>query len=271
MTAAGTRIELVPLDDLAAAPRNPKGHDLASIRASIGRFGFVAPAIMDGRTGRLVAGHGRCAALRAMRDAGETPPAGIEVDRAGRWLVPVRAGWSSRSDVEAEAYLVLDNQQTIAGGWDLDELAAVVTDLVAADPALTDVLGFTDADLADLLGDLPTTDLDDLGDETDKGGLLELAGSTVGEPDYDPGRGEVWWLGEHHVLVVANPHTEWQLWVGLLDGDAVLLPYPSPLAGLIDAGGRRVVMVQPSRYIAGWVLTKWARVTGQAPVLDPAS
>lgn len=271
MAGGDTRIEYVALDDLAPAHRNPKGHDLVAIRASIGRFGFVAPAIRDERTGRLVVGHGRCEALRGMRDAGEDPPAGIDLDPDGRWLVPVRAGWSSRSDVEAEAYLVLDNQHTIAGGWDLDELSAVVTDLVANDPALTDVLGFPDADLADLLGDGPTPDLDDLGDETDKGGLLELAGATVGEPDYEPGRGEVWWLGDHHVLVVANPHTEWAAWVHLLEDDAVLLPYPSPLAGLVDSAGRRVVMVQPSRYIAGWLLTKWARVTGQPPILDVAS
>lgn len=265
------RIDHVPLDDLAPAVRNPKGHDLAAIRASITRFGFVAPAIRDERTGRLVVGHGRCEALRAMRAAGEPAPAGVEVDQAGAWLVPVRVGWSSRSDVEAEAYLVLDNQQTIAGGWDFDELAAVVADLVATDRGLTEVLGFSSDELADLLGDLPNTDLDDLGDDVDKGGLLELAGTTVGEPDYEPGRGDVWWLGDHHVLVVANPHTEWAAYVGLLVDGAVLLPYPSPLAGLIEAAGRRVVMVQPSRYIAGWVLTKWARVTGQTPLLDVPS
>lgn len=270
-TSTATRVEYVDLDTLVGATRNPKNHELAAIRASIARFGFVTPAVLDGRTGRLVVGHGRTKALRAMKDDGETPPQGVTLGAAGEWLVPVNYGWASRSDAEAEAYLVVDNQHTIAGGWDDPELSQLVMSLNEVDPTLVELLGFDDDVLATLIeGVEPEGDWDGEGgggeDGADKGALLGLAGTTVGEPEFDVASGEVWWMGEDHVLVVANPHTEWQLWTGLLVGEAIFLPYPSPLAGLIEnPEGRRVVLVQPNKYLAGWVLTKWARVTGGTP------
>ena len=60
------RVEYVPLGDVKIARRNPKGHDLATIRASILRHGLGDVAgIVDERTGRLVAGHGRAVLVSA--------------------------------------------------------------------------------------------------------------------------------------------------------------------------------------------------------------
>lgn len=149
--AARLSIELVALDDVRAAPRNPKLHSPA-VRGSIERFGFADPLLRDGRTGLLVAGHGRLEALRAARAAGQAPPAGVETDATGAWLVPVTCGWASRSDAEAEAFLVAHNQTTIAGGWDDAALGAMLRDLAAVVPDLGDLpLGFDDASLAGLL------------------------------------------------------------------------------------------------------------------------
>jgi hypothetical protein len=64
------RLEYVPLDDLQPAARNPKRHDLPAIGRSIDTFGYVEPVVLDERTGRLVAGHGRVEQLRAARDGG---------------------------------------------------------------------------------------------------------------------------------------------------------------------------------------------------------
>lgn len=82
------RIAYVPLDDITLARTNPKRHATGQVQGSIGRFGLAAPPVLDDRTGRLVAGHGRIEALRAMRDAGQNPPDGIRAD-GDMWLIPV--------------------------------------------------------------------------------------------------------------------------------------------------------------------------------------
>lgn len=271
-------VEYVDLDTITSATRNPKGHQLATIRASIARFGFVTPAVIDERTTRLVVGHGRTEALRAMRDDGETPPAGVRLDGT-TWQVPVLYGWASRSDAEAEAYLIADNQNTIAGGWDEAGLSTMIKGLHGIDPTLLDVTGFSEDQLAALMADPDVPDADghydgdqvdeEEGDDTQagKGALLSLVGATVGDPDYPVATGDIWRMGDRLILAVANPHTEWQTWVPLLTDGALLLPYPSPLAAVAEgAVNRDVVFVQPNKYIAGWLLTKWARVTGGEPI-----
>ncbi len=158
-------IDHLRIDDLIAAERNPRVHNLDAIRRSIGQFGFVDPAEMDERTGRLVAGHGRAAALRAMRDDGETAPAGVLVDEDGAWRVPVVRGWASRSDAEAAAYLTANNRMTELARWDQQGLADMLTDINTVDPVLMEAAGYDQDDLADILKRLEPDDLDDLAGE----------------------------------------------------------------------------------------------------------
>ncbi|MFI7131942.1 hypothetical protein ACIBQ1_40135 [Nonomuraea sp. NPDC050153] len=54
-------------------------------------------------------------------------------------------GWSSRSDADAEAYLVANNRLTGRGGWK-ERMLAGVRDV---DPDLLLAAGYTDDDLAD--------------------------------------------------------------------------------------------------------------------------
>jgi ParB-like chromosome segregation protein Spo0J len=142
------RIEAMPLGQIKAAKKNPKQHS-AEIGTSVGRFGYVEPIVLDERTGRIVAGHGRREALMAMRKRGDAPPAGIKAE-GDEWLVPVLRGWASRSDAEADAYLLASNKLTEAGGWDDKALAELLKDLEAQDAL--DGVGFTDAELQALLG-----------------------------------------------------------------------------------------------------------------------
>jgi hypothetical protein len=153
------RIEYLPLDDIVGAARNPKRHTTDGLIASIGRFGYATPALRDERTGRLVVGHGRTEAVRQIRDAGEDPPSGVRVDDAGLWLVPVVCGWASRSDAEAEAYLVADNRHTELGGWDHQELAELLADVQAFDPDLIQATGWDLDNLADLMTDRSGNDV----------------------------------------------------------------------------------------------------------------
>jgi hypothetical protein len=152
----GHYVDYLPLDDIRGAERNPKGHADADIKRSINRHGMAELPLLDERTGRLIAGHGRLDQLRAMREAGQEPPAGVRVGDDGAWLAPILRGWSSRSDEEAEAYLIASNKLTELGGWDDHGLAEMLTDL--ADSQLLELTGFTGDDLDDLIASIQETD-----------------------------------------------------------------------------------------------------------------
>lgn len=110
------RVKYLPLASIKFAAKNPKKHDLDEIQASFVNLGFGEPPLLDERTGRLVAGHGRIEALRALKKAGKRPPQGIS-NNDKDWLVPVVAGWRSKNDQQAQAYLVASNTLVERGGW----------------------------------------------------------------------------------------------------------------------------------------------------------
>jgi hypothetical protein len=143
-------IEYLPLASLVAWPRNPKHHATRTIVESIQRFGFVQPIIIDEKTRRLIAGHGRLEALAQIKADGRPVPARIAVND-NDWLVPVLRGINFRNEKEAEAYLVTDNQTTILGGWDEEELQALLNDHVGN----LDGVGFTLAEIEALRMPLP--------------------------------------------------------------------------------------------------------------------
>lgn len=168
------------LDSLQSATTNPKRHDLGRLGASVERFGYVEPVVVDERTGRLVAGHGRVEHLRAAREAGESPPDGVQSD-GDDWLVPVVRGWGSTSDAEADAYLVASNRLVELGGWDGVELNRLTAGM---DAALRSVTGFTDAELKALLPVRWNRNPDDTPDDA--------------PPITKPG--DLWTLGAHRLL-----------------------------------------------------------------------
>lgn len=223
------RVEYVPLDDIVRAARNPKRHDGAGIRTSISRFGVGELPLLDERTGRLVAGHGRVDQLQAMRSAGETPPDGVRV-ADGRWLVPVTRGWASRSDVEAEAYLLASNKLTFNGGWDDDELADVLRGLADVDPGLLAVTGFDDVELDELLAA-----------SGDPGPAVGLA-----DPDDVPDvpaepvskLGDLWLLGEHRLLCGDATSANTASRLGIDDGVDLILTDPPYCSGGFQEAGR---------------------------------
>lgn len=138
-------ITYLRLDEIVHAPRNPKRHADEQIGRSIAHHGLAEVPLRDDRTGRLVAGHGRHEQLQDMHAASETPPDGVLVAEDGMWLMPVVTGWASRSDADAEAYLVASNQLTMVSGWENAVLTEVLADL--EETALLDLTGFTKSDL----------------------------------------------------------------------------------------------------------------------------
>jgi len=147
--AAERRIEYLPLAELLhhRHPRNPKDHDLDDIERSFRRFGFTAPILICERTGLIAAGHGRLAALERRAGRHPEPPRGIRVNEdVSDWLVPVVRGWASVDDDELIAYVVADNNLVQKGGWQLDPLATILTELADLPDGL-DGLGWDAADV----------------------------------------------------------------------------------------------------------------------------
>ncbi len=181
-------IDYQPISDVKGAERNPKQHS-PELGSAIDRFGFADGVILDERTGRLVAGHGRLERLKLMQEEGQDAPDGIRVLK-GKWLLPVQRGWSSRSDKEAEAFLVAHNRLTEAGGWDDRALFELLEQFEGDDLA---GLGVDETYLGELQERVDELNEDDLPEGEDPGG---------GEPPADPvsERGEVYALGPHRLM-----------------------------------------------------------------------
>lgn len=148
-------LEHMDIEQISEAVRNPKAHDLETLAKAIERWGFADAPVMDERTVRLVAGHGRLTVLRQWKEAGGLPPDGVEVDVNGKWLVPVQRGWASKDDREAEAFLLAHNRLVEAGGWHTDMLGAVLKDMAAHFEPLgglaTLPMGFSESFLSQIL------------------------------------------------------------------------------------------------------------------------
>ena len=146
--------EYMPVTALVPAERNAKDHDPELLSASVDEFGFAEPVVLDERTGRLLAGHGRTEYLLAAEAAGAAPPEGIVVDDDGAWLVPVFRGNRSRDDEHAEAMGIALNRVGERGGWVEETLAAALQSLPEA---LLPSTGWTADELDDLLAGLQET------------------------------------------------------------------------------------------------------------------
>lgn len=218
------RIDYLPIDEVPEADRNAKTHARDQIADSMRAFDFTSPLILDERTGRLVAGHGRLEALRAMRDNGEPPPGGVTADD-GRWWVPVVRGWASGDDEHAQAVVIADNRLTEAGGWDDRMLAELLDEITDYNPDLLVTTGFTHDDLDQLLRDIQ----DDSGTE---GGGEDEAPEPPAEPHSK--RGDLWHLGDHRLL--CGDATDPAAYDRLLDGAQANLVWTDPPYGVSYVG-----------------------------------
>ncbi|MCH7604302.1 MAG: hypothetical protein IIB54_16225, partial [Planctomycetes bacterium] len=84
------------------------------------RFGYVAPMIVNEKTGTLLAGHGRLDELEMLKADGQPPPDGIQVED-GEWLAPVVKG-VRLGPKAGKAYTIADNRLVELGGWDEPQL-----------------------------------------------------------------------------------------------------------------------------------------------------
>lgn len=208
--AMANRIEMWPLDRLIPYARNARTHSdtqVAQIAASIIEFGFTAPLLVS-EDGGILAGHGRLAAARKLHlDA-----------------VPVVV-LDHLTPTQRRAYILADNQLALQAGWDQELLAVELADLSAAgfDLALT---GFSDDELADLLGDIEDAERADEAApiaEPEDEDIPDAPATPVSQP------GDIWQLGAHRLI--CGDSTDPAVVAALMAGDQARLCFTSPPYG----------------------------------------
>jgi hypothetical protein len=167
-------IEIWLVGKLIPYARNPRTHSeaqVAQIAASIAKFGFNNPILVDTKAG-IIAGHGRLLAAQKL---------GLEE-------VPVIV-LDHLSEAQKRAYIIADNQLALNAGWDDEMLRA---ELAALNDESFDVslIGFEDEELARLLS------VQDAAEGlTDEDAVPELSQTPVSAT------GDLWILGDHRLLV----------------------------------------------------------------------
>lgn len=161
-----------PVEALIPYVNNSRTHSdeqVAQVAASIQKFGFTNPILVDGEKG-IIAGHGRLLAARKL-DMKEVPT----IELAGL------------SDAEKKQYIIADNKLALNAGWDYDMLKLELTDLKEMGEDLK-IIGFSDSELAELLTD------DEKQGETGDNEAPEPPEVATSSP------GDVWVLGAHRVM-----------------------------------------------------------------------
>ena len=164
-------LEKVPIDRLVPYARNARTHSkeqILQLRSSIREFGFINPCLID-KDCNIIAGHGR---IIAAKEEGLTEVPCVFVEHL--------------TEAQKRAYILADNRLALNAGWDEEMLSIELSELEGADFDL-DLLGFTDAELHKLLGEIETEE-----DDFDLTSALEEASFV--EP------GDVWTLGRHRLI-----------------------------------------------------------------------
>jgi DNA modification methylase len=138
-------IEWIPIRQLRPSPRNPRSHSKRQIRqiaASIRKFGFLNPVIVD-EDNTVIAGHGR---LEAARLEGLTQVPTVCFDHL--------------TAAQKRAFLIADNRIAEQAGWDREMLAielGELVDLLPIEGLDVSVTGFETSEIDLLLADMATS------------------------------------------------------------------------------------------------------------------
>ena len=167
-----TDIEHRSPDTLAPWPNNPRTHtdkQLAQIAASIRRFGFTAPVLIE-ETGVILSGHARVEAAKQLKLA----------------TIPVRVAWGW-STADKRTYVIADNKLALLSAWAPALLKGEIA-LLIEDEVQIETTGFSTAEI-DLMFEDPGADDPD-----------ELQPEDIVDAEVVSRRGDVWLLGSHRLL-----------------------------------------------------------------------
>lgn len=227
----------VPIDGLVPYGENPRRGNVDVIVESLSHHGQYRPIVVRAKTFEVLAGNHTLAAAKQLG-----------------WQ-EIAATFVDVSDDQAARIVLVDNRSADMGTYDDDTLIALlgsVEDLVGTGYSDTDVL-----DLSELaaLGDGGGEDRERA---ATTGELLSMADVTLGEPQHEVARGDVWRVGRH-TLVVAALHFEHAAWRPYLTDEVVFAPYPETyLTASVIASEKTLLLVQPNKFLAGHLLDKHA-------------
>lgn len=202
--------------DLKQRPSNPRTHSkkqIAQIAASIKRYGFINPVLVDADDG-IIAGHGRCEAAKI---AGLSSVPTLIVDH----LTPR----------QIREYVIADNKLAENAGWDRELLALELKELSIEGLDAT-VLGFKPAEIDSLFAELKIVGAENA-DEIPNVDRQKPAVTQVGD---------VWNLGKHRLI--CGDSTKLEVFKTLLgDAKAQMVftdpPYNVPIAGHVSGLGKQ--------------------------------
>lgn len=132
MIATDLQSLATPIERLSLLPGNPRRGDVDALAASLGKFGQRKP-IVARRDGTVIAGNHTLLAARRL---------GWE---------QVAVVWVDDDDTTAKAFALADNRIGSLGGYDDEELAALIKDVGDVDAELLAAAGWADDAVTDLL------------------------------------------------------------------------------------------------------------------------
>ena len=146
------KIQYKKVKDLTPYAKNSRKHSeaqVAQIAASIEKFGFNAPILLDGNN-EIIAGHGRYEAANLL-NMPEVPTIDL----------------THLSDDEKRAYIIADNKIALNSEWDVQMLGEELDYLMSTDIDLG-ILGFSPDDLSRFEDDKDLAKLDEMSDDDDE-------------------------------------------------------------------------------------------------------
>lgn len=205
----------IPPSSLKTWPDNPRTHSdkqLEKLKASIRKFGFTAPVLVDEHS-VILGGHGRVAAAIAL---------GLET-------VPVRV-INGLTQAQKRAYVIADNKIAEQSKWDQGLLKSELN-LLLQDEFDIETTGFSTAEIDLMFDDSPepkTSDSDDLRPEDVR---IEVVSR----------QGDLWVFGNHRLL--CGNSLDGSSYEILLQGDLVQMvitdfPYNVAINGHVCGSGK---------------------------------
>ena len=202
-------------DELKPWPGNPRTHSakqLVHLKASIRKFGFTAPVLID-EDDQILGGHGRVQAATEL----------------GLPSIPTRL-ISGLTNAQKRAYVIADNKLAQLSGWDNALLRSEMEILIREDFDI-ETTGFSTAEIDLMLDGAEEpegTDPDDLQEDD----LTEEIVSSVGD---------LWNLGHHRLLCGDALTVEAYKAVMQSDKAEIVIsdpPYNVPIAGHVGGKGK---------------------------------
>jgi len=182
-TTSSLAIRRVALSSLHADPANARAHDernIEAIKASLARFGQAEPLVVQKRTQRIVGGHGRLIAMKALGWS-EADVVELDID-----------------DVTATALGIALNRTSELASWDLPALGQLLESLQGTE--VFDALGFDEKEFNRILDEVIASGESLDGIVQDQAPAAPAAATTRA--------GDLWIVGRHRLLCGDSAHRE---------------------------------------------------------------